>query len=146
MAVAPPTPSTCSPRSNNGSPANTTRTLGAEFKSLFTKLKRKGNDKMPLNIRVNNDYKLTSDSLNIIVNQRRIVDPTKSPNWKVLEAKGADPTPREEWNEVAYCRDIQQALEWIVNRQIKESDAETLTELLHEIKRFRREISEVLNG
>jgi len=99
---------------------------------------------MALNIAVNPDYKITSDALNIIVNRKYIVDPTKAPNWAQREAKGADPTPREVWREVAYCNSIEFAVKWIMNQQIRESDAENLTELLDEIKRFGREISAIL--
>ena len=99
---------------------------------------------MTLNIEVNAEYKITSDALNIIVNRKYIVDPTKSPRWAELAAKGADPTPREQWREVAYCNSIEFAIKWIMNQQIRESDAENLTELLDEIKRFGREISAIL--
>jgi hypothetical protein len=99
---------------------------------------------MGLNIAVNADYKITSDALNIIVNRKYIVDPTKAPNWAKRQAEGADPTPRETWREVAYCNSIEFAVKWIMNQQIRESDAENLTELVDEIKRFEREISAIL--
>jgi hypothetical protein len=50
---------------------------------------------MALNIAVNADYKITSDALNIIVNRKYIVDPTKAPTGRNVKRKGADPTPRE---------------------------------------------------
>jgi hypothetical protein len=99
---------------------------------------------MALNIAVNADYKITSDALNIIVNRKYIVDPTKAPNWSKRQAEGADPTPREQWREVAYCTGIDHAIKWIMNQQIRESDAENLMELLDEIKRFGREIKAIL--
>jgi hypothetical protein len=99
---------------------------------------------MPLNITVNAEYKITSDALNIIVNRKYIVDPTKAPNWAKRQAEGADPTPRKQWREVAYCNSIEFAVKWIMNQQIRESDAENLTELLDEIKRFGREIKAIL--
>ncbi|MDR9792743.1 hypothetical protein Q8A72_07100 [Aeribacillus pallidus] len=101
---------------------------------------------MPLNIRINDDYKITSDTYNVIVNRRHISDPTKAPNWEKRKAEGADPTPKETWREVAYCRNVEQALEWILDRQVKESDAETFSDLLREIRQFRREINEILHG
>ncbi len=100
---------------------------------------------MALNIEVNNEYKLTSDALNVIVNRKHIVDPTKSPNWAKLEAKGADPTPREVWREVAYCRTLEKALNYIAEQGIRESNAESISELLSEIKVIQREISAVLS-
>jgi hypothetical protein len=99
---------------------------------------------MALNIAVNEDYRITSDTLNIIVNRRYIVDPTKSPMWAKLEAKGADPTPRTEWREVAYFTGIDFAIKWIMNQRIRESGATNLPELLDEIKRFQREIKAIL--
>ncbi|AZU61013.1 hypothetical protein [Neobacillus mesonae] len=99
---------------------------------------------MALNIEVNADYRITSDSLNVIVNRKYIVDPTKSPNWKKREAEGADPTPREEWREVAYVTGIDRAIKWIMNQRIRESEAANLTQLLDEIKRFEREIKAIL--
>jgi hypothetical protein len=98
---------------------------------------------MSLNIEVNSQYKITSDSMNVIVNRKYIVDPTKAPGWKKREAEGADPTPREEWREVAYFASVDYALKWIMNQQLRESDAANLAELLDEIKRFEREISEL---
>jgi hypothetical protein len=99
---------------------------------------------MALNIVINSEYKLTSDALNIIVNRRFIVDPTKSPRWAEMEANGADPTPKAKWREVAFCTGIDSAIKWVMNQQIRESDAEDLTYLLDEIKRFQREISAIL--
>jgi hypothetical protein len=96
---------------------------------------------MALNITVNADYRITSDPLNVIVNRKYIVDPTKAPNWAKREAEGADPTPREVWKEVAYFAGVDLALKWIMNQRIRESDATNLAELLDEIKRFEREIS-----
>lgn len=99
---------------------------------------------MALNITVNSQYKLTSDPLQVIVNRKHIVDPTKSPNWAKREAEGADPTPREEWREVAYCRTVEQALNWIAEQVQRDSNATSIAELLGEIKAIQREISAVL--
>jgi hypothetical protein len=102
---------------------------------------------MALNIEVNADFKITSDPLNIIVKRRYLVDPTKAPNWEKvrekLEAEGKAGI-REDWREVAYCTGIDHAIKWIMNQQIRESDADNLTELLDEIRRFEREISAIL--
>lgn len=99
---------------------------------------------MALNITVNSRYKLTSDSYQVIVNRKYIVDPTKAPNWAKRKAEGADSTPREEWREVAYCRDIEQALNWISKQTQLNSNAESLAELLDELKAIRRDIKAVM--
>jgi hypothetical protein len=99
---------------------------------------------MALNIVINKEYRITSDGLNIILQRRRIVDPTKSPNWSRMKAKGADPTPRDEWKDEGYYNTVEAALNGIVDRRIKESDAQTVDELISEIRQIRREINEVL--
>lgn len=99
---------------------------------------------MALNITVNSTYKLTSDSMQVIVNRKHIVDPTKAPGWAAREAKGADPTPRVEYREVAYCRTVEQALNWIAEQTQRDSNAESIAVLLGEIQAIRREIKAVL--
>jgi hypothetical protein len=93
-----------------------------------------------MNIKVNADYRITSDERNVIVNHRHMSDPTKAPNWAKRQAEGADPTPKETWREVSYHHRLEQALEWIVDQQIRDSDAETLEELVGQIAGFQREI------
>jgi hypothetical protein len=99
---------------------------------------------MVLNITVNSQYKLTSDSLNVIVNRKHIVDPTKAPGWPQREAEGADPSPRETWKEVAYSPTVEKALNYIVDQSIRDSNAQTISELVSEVARIRREIEAVL--
>jgi hypothetical protein len=97
-----------------------------------------------MDIQINANYKITSDERNIIVNRRFMVDPTKSPNWAKRQAEGADPTPKEKWREVTYHGRIEQALNSIIDQQIRDSEAEQLSELVAQIKGFQREISEVM--
>lgn len=99
---------------------------------------------MPLKIEVTPDYRITSDTLNIILQKRYTVDPTKSPNWARMQAEGADPTPRTEWRDEGYYETLEGAINGIIDRQLKESDAESLTELLIEIRQIRDKIREVL--
>lgn len=95
---------------------------------------------MALNIRVNEDYRIKSDERNIIVLKRKIIDPKKSPWWK----EGDDDKIREDWREASFHRNLDGALQYIVGQQVRESDAETLTELIREIRQFRSEISDLL--
>jgi hypothetical protein len=96
---------------------------------------------MPLNIVVNADYKITSDSMNVIVNRKHIVDPTKSPSWAKREAEGADPSPREEWREASYHSPVDNAVMWILNQTVKDSESTTLKEVVVLITEFRRQIT-----
>jgi hypothetical protein len=97
-----------------------------------------------MNIKVNADYRITSDERNVIVNRRHMSDPTKAPNWAKRQAEGADPTPTEKWKEVSYHHRIEQALEWIVDQQIRDSEADTLEELVGQIAGFQRDIKALL--
>ncbi|KQL18805.1 hypothetical protein [Cytobacillus solani] len=98
---------------------------------------------MSLNITVNSTYKLTSDPMQVIVNRKHIVDPTKSPNWERMKAEGKSGEPRIEWREVAYCRTVEQALNWIAEQTQRDSNAESIAELLGEIQAIRREINAI---
>jgi hypothetical protein len=99
-----------------------------------------------LKIQVTPEYLITSDTLNIIVKRKYIVDPTKAPNWKQRESEGASPALHEEWRDLSYHRTIEQALRFIADQRIRDSDAESIGELLDEIKAFHREITAVLGG
>ncbi|MEK4547291.1 hypothetical protein NYE64_13485 [Bacillus sp. FSL L8-0173] len=101
---------------------------------------------MAIEIPISPDYKLTSDSLNIIVNERYFTDPTKAPNWpkKLAEDPNADPTPKEKWREVAYHSTVERAVLDVMNRRLRVSDATSLAELARLIREFREEIAALL--
>lgn len=101
---------------------------------------------MPLKIEVTPDYRITSDTLNIIVQKRYTVDPTKSPNWPRMQAEGADPTPRTEWRDEGYYETLEEAINGIIDSQLKESDAGSLTGLLMEIRKIRDKIRAVFRS
>lgn len=96
-----------------------------------------------MDIEINADYRITSDALNVIVNRKHISDPTKAPNWPKRQAEGADPTPSIKWREIAYCSTVEKALQYIADQMIRDSEAETVAELLHEIRRIHSEIKAV---
>ena len=98
---------------------------------------------MALNIEISGKYRLTSDSMQIIVQRKHTVDPTKSP---AFDASKHSAEIREEWREWKYCGKVAQALELIAQQNVFDSDARTLVELLDEIVSFRREISDLLDG
>lgn len=96
---------------------------------------------MTLNIEIG-DYRLKSDSLQIIVQRKHTVDPTKSPAFK----PGMDAKIRTEWRDWKYAGKPEQALDIIARQKILESDATSLAQLRSEIVAFRREISALLAG
>ena len=101
---------------------------------------------MAIEIPISPDYKLTSDSLNIIVNERYFTDPTKAPNWtkRLAENPDADPTPQEKWREVAFHSTVERALMDVMNRRLRASDAQSLAELARLIREFRGELAALL--
>mgnify|MGYP001362338187 CR=1 FL=1 len=96
-----------------------------------------------LNIKVTDDYKITSDGMQIIVQKRQVVDPTKSP---VFDAEKHSTDLREEWKTWKYCGKVEQAIDLILRKRIFETDATNLSELKSEIVSFKTMISEQLQN
>lgn len=90
-----------------------------------------------LNIQLNEGYRITSDQYNVILAERYYTDPTKRPGFNAEED---DPTPKEKWREIAFCRDVAQALSKYVDHCVKHSDATTLQELRTIIVGFQDEV------
>ncbi|MCY7751576.1 hypothetical protein MOB18_21180 [Bacillus inaquosorum] len=101
---------------------------------------------MTINIPVSPNYTLTSDDRNIIVKERYFSDPTKAPNWakRLAENPDADPTPQEKWREVAYHSTVERALMDVMNRRLRNSDAQSLAEIARLIREFRDELAALL--
>ena len=91
---------------------------------------------MTLNIIIADNYRLTSDSLQIVIQRKHTVDPTKSPAFK----PGMDATVRTEWRDWKYASKPEHALELILRQNMLESEATDLRTLRNEIAEFRREI------
>jgi len=96
---------------------------------------------MTLNIEINGTYRITSDAMQIVVQRKYTVDPTKSPAF--------DPTKhsaeiRTEWRDWKYCGSITQAIDILLKQRILESDATSLAELRNEIVSFRRQINDLI--
>lgn len=104
--------------------------------------------KMPqsngINIEVFDSFRITADDMNVIVHRKRIIDPTLAPNWAKAKAEGASPDKRVEWANPTFHATVEQALTKIAEQRMREADASTIEELLHEIRRIRRQISDVL--
>lgn len=92
---------------------------------------------MTLNIVISDCYCITSDSTQIIVQRKHLVDPTLSPAY---DADKHSPEIREEWRNWKYCGKVTQAIEIIARQNVFESDATSLEQLRNEIALFRREI------
>lgn len=98
-----------------------------------------------MNIQVNEDYRIVSDSLNVTVQRKYLVDPTKSPNWPKMKAEGKSPDVRIDWRDYKYFARVDDALVGIFEQQVRDSQAETVAELLAEIKGFRREMKALMS-
>jgi len=95
-----------------------------------------------MNIVIADNYRLTSDNMQIVIQRKHTVDPTKSPAFK----PGMDAKLREEWRDWKYVGNPEQALDLILRQTVFESDAEDLKQLRNEIVAFRREISAQFAG
>lgn len=92
---------------------------------------------MTLDIEIPGDFKIASDSMNILVQRKYTIDPSKSPSFKEGET---DPTIREEYKTWKWTSSITQAIDIILQQRIRESDATELSELRKEIIAFKVEI------
>lgn len=91
-------------------------------------------------VMITDNYRLKSDTHNIVVEERRIVDPTKSPNWAKKKEEGADPSPQERWIEISYHQDISTAIKSIFRREVRKSPAESVAQLIEEIRSLEKKI------
>ena len=94
-----------------------------------------------LNIQVTDDYKLTSDGMQIIVQRRHIIDPSLAPAHK----RNENAEIREEWKTWKYCGKVEQAIDLILKQKIMESNAASLKELIQEIKDFEEYVKNLLH-
>lgn len=81
-----------------------------------------------MNILVTKDYRLVSDEYCIIVEHRRV-------NKK---------NGQEYWTPETYHRTVEQAMEWLLQKKIRESEATSLKELKNEISEIKQLLAEAL--
>lgn len=93
-----------------------------------------------MNVSITPDYRLTSDGTQFILRSRKVVDPTKAPNWSKRFAEGADPTPYETWENDGYYslneRGLTTAIMAVIYRTVAVSDTQDLREFsrsIHEL-------------
>lgn len=84
----------------------------------------------------------TPDSFNVVVERKVIVDPTKSPSYDPRKYDGA---LREDWREPKYYSTLEKALESLLERAARHSEATNLSELIEELKEFKREIRRLMS-
>lgn len=70
---------------------------------------------MPLNIEISDKYRITSDSVQIIVQRKHTVDPTLSP---AFDADKHSSETREEWRNWKYCGKVTQAINLIARQNV----------------------------
>lgn len=92
---------------------------------------------MTLNIKISDNYRITSDERQIIIQRKHTVDPTKSPKF---DAETMSAEPYEKWTDWKWCGKPEQALDIIARQNVLDSDAASLEQLCNEIALFRREI------
>ncbi|TKI52907.1 hypothetical protein FC756_26680, partial [Lysinibacillus mangiferihumi] len=96
-----------------------------------------------LDVMVNDEYKLTSDGMQIVIMRKHIIDPTKSP---IFDETKHSAEIREEWKTWKYSGKVEQALEVILRQRVFESDAVTLKELHQEIITFKQYVKSLFEG
>lgn len=96
---------------------------------------------MTLNIEISGKYRITSDEMQIVIQRKHTVDPTKAPGF---DAEKHSSALREEWRTWKYCGKVEHVLDIIARQRILESDATELAQLRNEIASFRREIRRLM--
>lgn len=103
-----------------------------------------------LSVMMTEDYRLTSDGTQFIVQERKLVDPTKAPNWETLKARGVDPSIREEWKDIGYFsmnpKGIGAAFNFVLAKTIAVSDAQNLREYSAVIRETSNRITDALEA
>jgi len=92
---------------------------------------------MTLNIEVGANHRLTSDAYNVIIQQKAYADPTASAKWK----EGDSTELIEEWHSLSWHATVDKALAALLERRVRESNAESLKDLRSDIRCLRRELS-----
>jgi len=107
-----------------------------------------------LNAAITQNYRLTTDGSQFVLQRRHLVDPTKSPAYKPPAEGSAPPPIREEWREAGYYSlnsdGLRAAVQAAILRDTDVSQAETIAETLRlyaeETARIRRAIDGVLDA
>ncbi|CAM2955376.1 hypothetical protein PASE110613_09430 [Paenibacillus sediminis] len=102
-----------------------------------------------MNVKLTQDYALTSNELNFIVRERYIVDPTRAPGYKAPE-DGSIPETREKWRDAGYYPLTSAGLTALIDsvrmRTVARSDAASLAELRDVVRAATNEMVAAING
>lgn len=80
-----------------------------------------------MNIRLNEDYQLTSDRLQYILQERKV--PEKGKN-----------IGKEYWDNIGYYSKLQNAIDDYIDMRVRASDAKSIAEIITHIKELKKEI------
>lgn len=83
-----------------------------------------------MNIDLDNNYKITSDSLNVMLQERKIAEKGKEAG-------------KEYWQTVGYYSNVQDCLERYLHENINKSDATSILELINRINEAEEVIKKV---
>lgn len=93
-----------------------------------------------INVKLTEDFTLTTDGTQFIVKERKLVDPTLAPNWAKRKAENPQlsSAPRETWVDAGYYgltpSGLVAALNSVRIRAAACSDAETLVQFIAELE------------
>lgn len=85
-----------------------------------------------VNIQLDKEYKITSDSMNYILEKR-----SNSPNKKTGEYS---------WRQIKWTRDLSNMLRIWKELKIRTSDSTTIDEILEVVKKTDKDINKILKG
>lgn len=80
---------------------------------------------------INSKYCITSDQSQMIVNEKGKVQNQTSENFG-----------NETLRPIAYCRTVQQCYNFLLHRQIRESKATSFKQLMEDVKRIEKELTD----
>ncbi|MEK4360786.1 hypothetical protein NYE48_27655 [Paenibacillus sp. FSL M7-1455] len=105
--------------------------------------------KSELNAIVTENYRLTSDGTQFILQRRHIVDPTKAPGYKAEEGAPA-PKTSEEWRNTAFyslnSTGLAAAVKSAIIRDTDVSQAQTIGEALRIYAEATDKLTDVINA
>lgn len=91
-----------------------------------------------MNLLIGQEYKITSDRLNVIVNKR--VAKMDKPG------KEGKPTGEYGWKEISFHPNIERALNFVLNQKINTSDALSLAEVVEVIQTHKKEVEALISA
>lgn len=91
-----------------------------------------------MEILIGEDFKITSDKMNVIVN-RKVMKMDKP-------GKEGKPTGEFSWKETSFHPTFERAANKVLDERINASDAASLAEVVRVVERHRKDIETLING